>query len=65
MEEFSRKWNKPVHTFLLRHVYAPVISAKASKNTAMLVTFGLSALAHELVMTVVTKKIRYEGLRWC
>ncbi|KZP25532.1 hypothetical protein FIBSPDRAFT_733698 [Athelia psychrophila] len=58
-DEFSRKWNKPVHTFLLRHVYAPSISGwKLSRTGAMFVTFVVSALAHELVMAVVTKKVR-------
>jgi sterol O-acyltransferase len=58
-DEFSRKWNKPVHTFLLRHVYAATImSYHVSKTTAMFVTFLLSACAHELVMVVVTRKFR-------
>lgn len=58
-EEFSRKWNKPVHSFLLRHVYASTrASYGLSRTTAMCVTFVLSAMAHELVMAIVTKKIR-------
>ncbi|KAL7421034.1 Sterol O-acyltransferase 2 (Sterol-ester synthase 2) [Cryptotrichosporon argae] len=58
-DEFSRKWNKPVHTFLLRHVYASTMSGlRFSRTTAMMATFLLSALCHELVMAVVTKKIR-------
>ncbi|OSX64133.1 hypothetical protein POSPLADRAFT_1179745 [Postia placenta MAD-698-R-SB12] len=58
-DEFSRKWNRPVHTFLLRHVYAGSMSNFAlSRNGAMIFTFLLSAAAHELVMTIVTKKIR-------
>lgn len=58
-DEFSRKWNKPVHNFLLRHVYASTISSyKFSRSRAMFFTFLLSAAAHELVMAVVTKKIR-------
>ncbi|KAI9458108.1 MBOAT, membrane-bound O-acyltransferase family-domain-containing protein [Russula earlei] len=58
-DEFSRKWNKPVHNFLLRHVYASTISSyKFSRSRAMFVTFLLSAAAHELVMAVVTQKIR-------
>lgn len=72
--EFSRKWNKPVHkcavssrgqpdatSFLLRHVYASTLSStsyKVSKSQAMFVTFLLSACVHELVMVVVTKKVR-------
>ena len=59
-DEFSRKWNKPVHTFLLRHVYASSISSyKLSRQSAMFFTFLLRAAAHELVMAIVTKKIRY------
>ncbi|RXW23900.1 hypothetical protein EST38_g1977 [Candolleomyces aberdarensis] len=59
-DEFSRKWNKPVHAFLLRHVYAATIlsNARLSRTSAMLATFALSAAAHELVMVVVTRKIR-------
>ena len=49
-----------MHGFLLRHVYAATIlsSARLSKTSAMLATFALSAAAHELVMVVVTRKIR-------
>ncbi|GAA6015089.1 hypothetical protein JCM11491_001656 [Sporobolomyces phaffii] len=58
-DEFSRKWNVPVHTFLLRHVYASTMTTyKFSKFQAAFVTFFLSACVHELVMAVVTKKIR-------
>jgi hypothetical protein len=48
-----------VHTFLLRHVYSATRkSYRISKSGAMFVTFLVSALAHELVMVIVTKKIR-------
>ncbi|KAF5387329.1 hypothetical protein D9757_005730 [Collybiopsis confluens] len=58
--EFSRKWNKPVHVFLLRHVYSSsMTSYKLSKRNAMFVTFLLSACVHELVMVVVTRKFRF------
>ncbi|CAJ0636605.1 10306_t:CDS:2 [Entrophospora sp. SA101] len=58
-EEFARKWNKPVHHFLLRHVYQQSIeSYKLSKRDATFMTFFLSSLIHELVMVVVAKKIR-------
>jgi hypothetical protein len=43
-DEFARKWNKPVHTFLLRHVYSATRkSYRISKSGAMFVTFLLSA----------------------
>ena len=58
-DEFSRKWNKPVHQFLLRHVYTSTMrSYKLSKTSAMFITFLLSAAVHELVMAVVSQKIR-------
>ncbi|SOV01898.1 related to acyl-CoA sterol acyltransferase [Ustilago sp. UG-2017a] len=60
MEVFSRKWNKPVHSFLLRHVYASTIAAWGlSKSMAMFLTFLLSSLVHELVMAIVSGKIRF------
>ncbi|KAJ7043690.1 MBOAT, membrane-bound O-acyltransferase family-domain-containing protein [Mycena alexandri] len=59
-DEFSRKWNKPVHTFLLHHVYASTMASyQLSRTSAMFVTFLLSACVHELVMVVVTKKFRF------
>ncbi|EMD39091.1 hypothetical protein CERSUDRAFT_81871 [Gelatoporia subvermispora B] len=58
-DEFSRKWNRPVHTFLLRHVYASSMSSyNLTRRSAMFLTFFLSAAVHELVMAIVTKKIR-------
>lgn len=62
-DEFSRKWNKPVYTFLLRHVYASTMASyKLSRTTAMFVTFLLSACAHELVMVIVTHKFRWVNI---
>ncbi|KAL8281287.1 hypothetical protein RQP46_006321 [Phenoliferia psychrophenolica] len=59
-DEFSRRWNVPVHAFLLRHVYSSTISTyKFSKFQAAFTTFLLSAAVHELVMAVVTQKIRF------
>ncbi|KAF8141529.1 MBOAT, membrane-bound O-acyltransferase family-domain-containing protein [Boletus edulis] len=59
-DEFSRKWNKPVHQFLLRHVYASSLATypSLSRTGAMFVTFLLSAAVHELVMVIVTRKLR-------
>ncbi|KAJ6518880.1 MBOAT, membrane-bound O-acyltransferase family-domain-containing protein [Mycena sanguinolenta] len=58
-DEFSRKWNKPVHTFLLRHVYASTMASyHLSRGSAMFLTFLLSACVHELVMVIVTRKFR-------
>ncbi|KAG9247710.1 MBOAT family protein [Calycina marina] len=58
-DQFARDWNRPVHNFLLRHVYHSSISSmKVNKYTATLITFFLSAIAHELVMWCLFKKLR-------
>ncbi|KAI8905525.1 MBOAT, membrane-bound O-acyltransferase family-domain-containing protein [Gorgonomyces haynaldii] len=58
-DEFARNWNKPVHEFLLRHVYLEGIDTyKLSKNNATFVTFFLSSLLHELVIVVTLKRLR-------
>eukprot|EP00003_Mantamonas_plastica_P028583 TRINITY_DN655_c0_g1_i1.p1 TRINITY_DN655_c0_g1~~TRINITY_DN655_c0_g1_i1.p1 ORF type:complete len:491 (-),score=135.76 TRINITY_DN655_c0_g1_i1:200-1672(-) len=58
-EEFATKWNHPVHAFLLRHVYLESLySFKASKGSAMFVTFLLSSLLHELVMVASFRVFR-------
>ncbi|KAL5604289.1 hypothetical protein BROUX41_002262 [Berkeleyomyces rouxiae] len=58
-DQFARDWNRPVHNFLLRHVYH---SSQASMNidryTAAIITFFLSACVHELVMWCLFKKLR-------
>ncbi|KAI9878800.1 MAG: acyl-CoA/sterol acyltransferase [Pleopsidium flavum] len=58
-DQFARDWNRPVHNFLLRHVYHSSISAcHLSRTSATLVTFLLSACVHELVMWCIFKKLR-------
>ncbi|BDD60701.1 hypothetical protein MPDQ_006587 [Monascus purpureus] len=58
--EFSSEWNIPVHHFLRRHVYFPT-KIHFSKPVAMFVTFFLSSVAHELVMSCITHKMRWYG----
>ncbi len=58
-DQFARDWNRPVHNFLLRHVYHSSISAlRVDRHTATLITFFLSACVHELVMWCIFKKLR-------
>lgn len=58
-DEFARNWNKPVHEFLLRHVYLESIDTyKLSKTNATFMTFFLSSVLHELVLSVIGKRIR-------
>ena len=58
--EFSREWNIPVHHFFRRHVYS-ASRPHIGKPMATLITFLISAIAHEIVMACITKKIRGYG----
>ncbi|KAF2275475.1 putative sterol o-acyltransferase [Westerdykella ornata] len=58
--EFSREWNKPVHHFFRRHVYS-ASRGHLSRPVATVITFLISALAHELVMGCITRKFRGYG----
>ncbi|KAL2358599.1 MBOAT, membrane-bound O-acyltransferase family-domain-containing protein [Cryomyces antarcticus] len=58
-DQYARDWNRPVHNFLLRHVYHSSISAfHLSRSSATFVTFLLSACVHELVMFCLFRKVR-------
>ena len=58
-DEFSRRWNKPVHAWLLRHVYLESIrSYRVSKTNATVATFVFSMLLHELALTVTGRRFR-------
>lgn len=59
--EFSREWNIPVHHFFRRHVYSASRGVNLSRPMATVITFLVSALAHELVMGCITKKLRGYG----
>eukprot|EP01055_Gregarina_sp_Pseudo9_P001764 Gregarina_sp_Pseudo_9__1763@NODE_219_length_3562_cov_43_099631_g204_i0_p1_GENE_NODE_219_length_3562_cov_43_099631_g204_i0NODE_219_length_3562_cov_43_099631_g204_i0_p1_ORF_typecomplete_len477_score76_75MBOAT/PF03062_19/21MBOAT/PF03062_19/3_5e36MBOAT_2/PF13813_6/3_9e03MBOAT_2/PF13813_6/0_00058_NODE_219_length_3562_cov_43_099631_g204_i020083438 len=67
-DDFARKWNKPVHEFLLCHVYVSTYRAtKQSKFYASLSTFLFSALLHETVLATCLGVVRFWlfGLMMC
>ena len=58
-DQYARDWNRPVHNFLLRHVYHSSISFfHLSKMQATFFTFLLSAIVHEVLMFCLFKKVR-------
>lgn len=58
-DQYARDWNRPVHNFLLRHVYHSSISFfHMSRTQATFFTFFLSAVVHEVVMFCLFKKVR-------
>jgi diacylglycerol O-acyltransferase-1 len=48
--EYWRKWNFPVHSFLIRHVYFPLRRRHVNKMLALFLTFFVSAAAHEYLI---------------
>jgi len=58
-DQWWRKWNRPVHKWMLRHVYRDSMhTVKLNKFGAFLSTFLLSALLHELIMIISFRFIR-------
>jgi len=55
---FWRLWNMPVHYWLVRHVYFPCIRLKMGKAFASIVVFLLSAVMHEVLVSVPFHVIR-------
>jgi diacylglycerol O-acyltransferase-1 len=49
LAEYWRKWNHPIHHWLVRHIYFPLVRRKFSPDIAKLLTFLFSAIAHEYV----------------
>lgn len=54
--EFWALWNVPVHKWFKRHIYKPLLIKKYSKLTAQSACFFISAVAHEYVLSISTKK---------
>ncbi len=46
--EYWKLWNMPVHKWLLRHVYFPAVRAGLSRFWAVIATFFVSAVFHEV-----------------
>jgi len=59
LKEFWKLWNRPVHHWLLKHVYFQSIRLNFSRPFAILFTFLLSAFLHELCMSIIFRTIRY------
>lgn len=50
LSEYWRKWNFPIHSFLMRHVYFPLRRRNVYKPLGLLITFLVSAIAHEYLI---------------
>lgn len=48
--DYWRMWNLPVHNWMLRTVYFPLLARTCSKHQALLIVFFISAVFHELLI---------------
>ena len=52
LDVYWRFWNIPVHAWLVRHCFFPFMSYGLSKNVCMFIVFLVSALFHELLVSI-------------
>jgi len=50
MADFWRLWNLPVHRWMIRHLYNPLMNRGCSKAVAVFIVFLISGIAHELLV---------------
>lgn len=55
---YWRLWNMPVHYWLVRHVYFPCVRLGFPKGAATFVVFFLSAIMHEVLISVPFHMVR-------
>jgi len=61
LAEYWRKWNYPIHNWLVRHVYFPLIRRGFSDSLARLLTFTVSAIFHEYIITGIFRAVNMIG----
>lgn len=60
-DEYWRLWNLPVHYWMLRHLYYPLIRSKLNKFAIILIIFLFSAVLHEVIISVPFRRISYHS----
>ena len=58
LDQYWNSWNLPVHNFVMRHLYAPLLRSGMSVWLAQLISFLASAIAHELLVAVPLHTVR-------
>ena len=59
LSEYWRKWNFPIHNFLIRHIYYPLRRRQVNKAASLLITFLISAAAHEYIIIGVFRVVNF------
>ncbi|KAI1854682.1 hypothetical protein JX266_000800 [Neoarthrinium moseri] len=57
LRDYWNLWNKPVHAFMRRHVYSPMMGRGYGQNLSFLAVFTVSAILHEMAVGVPTHNI--------
>lgn len=57
LRDYWNMWNKPVHAFMRRHVYSPMMGRGYGQNLSFLAVFFVSAVLHEMAVGVPTHNI--------
>ncbi|KAJ6805036.1 diacylglycerol O-acyltransferase 1 isoform X2 [Iris pallida] len=52
IDQYWRMWNMPVYKWMIRHIYFPCLRKGISKEVAILISFFVSAVFHELCIAV-------------
>jgi diacylglycerol O-acyltransferase-1 len=55
---YWRLWNMPVHFWLVRHLYFPCVRMGMSKNLTTFIVFFVSAVLHEVLVSVPFHMVR-------
>lgn len=61
IDEYWRTWNLPVHHWMLRHIYYPILRMGVSKRIAVFAAFLFSAVFHEVLISVPFRKISFHA----
>jgi diacylglycerol O-acyltransferase 1 len=54
---YWRTWNKPVYSFMRRHIYAPLVARGWGSGLASFMVFLFSAVLHELLVGIPTHNV--------
>ena len=57
--EYWRKWNQPIHNYLLRHIYFPLRRSGCSSANCLLLTFTISAVFHEYIVVGIFSVLNF------
>ncbi|CAM9219911.1 unnamed protein product, partial [Ectocarpus fasciculatus] len=61
IDMYWQRWNLPVHHWMIRHCYYPILRAGMGKPIALFLVFFLSALFHEVIISVPFKQLTYHA----